>query len=582
MTLHGPGPVSNPIESLAANAPSAAATATASNASAVTGSSASTSSRTPSKPTETSASVAATGSAASVRLGRFTVTAEPILKQEPSSLLTVASAPDLSHSTLAGSHTTNPKQKSVPPLLHISFSSPEVHVIQSTTVTPTHAEAVPAALPQTIPPAPVQDEALNTWEQLGKYIEKATKKNRQLEEENKRLREAIATRQREFQELQRNVQFQIPNFGRDSKPSIIITPSSSALSTPRGVLQGGYPVAARRATPTTPEGLLSPLPGGPTKPYSTPSFGDQECLHAEICETSPLSGAMVHQSASVNALNGESIAVNAREDSKQAISSSAKSSSPLKPTIEAAPQQKGALCPPLLAASSTLISTPTFAASSSPTSPSRRVPNLPPLSLSPSMSSLSPKRFDSPKEPELWVQLQKEEILQLQQRQQTKDPEKHDDPQNSPHIDQAPAHVLLDSGRARSKSELPPQQLGNLHKVASQPAINKRSKEMTKEALEDALRKAVTRLDPHQPQLERSESMPAGDSHVHKGHPDSPPQQEKVDSQARWKSFSNASPSCNSDATPPVSPTGAKLVNKAGLQGSSQQGRAALFDNLHS
>lgn len=67
------------------------------------------------------------------------------------------------------------------------------------------AEAIPGAgLPEAAAAklgSDKKDEAINMWEALGKPIEKATRRNRQLEDENKRLKDEIKRRERELEEL---------------------------------------------------------------------------------------------------------------------------------------------------------------------------------------------------------------------------------------------------------------------------------------------------------------------------------------------------------------------------------------------
>lgn len=50
------------------------------------------------------------------------------------------------------------------------------------------------------------DEVLNQWETLGKPIEHTTKRNRALEEENKRLKKEVALKSQELQELEHRAQ----------------------------------------------------------------------------------------------------------------------------------------------------------------------------------------------------------------------------------------------------------------------------------------------------------------------------------------------------------------------------------------
>lgn len=83
----------------------------------------------------------------------------------------------------------------------------------STTAGTSHSSARTVPRPVAAAPAEVlapvvagHDEAIDLWEALGKPIERATKRNRHLEEENKRLKRELGLKERELQELQRRLQ----------------------------------------------------------------------------------------------------------------------------------------------------------------------------------------------------------------------------------------------------------------------------------------------------------------------------------------------------------------------------------------
>jgi len=87
------------------------------------------------------------------------------------------------------------------------------------------------------------DEVLNQWETLGKPIEHTTKRNRALEEENKRLKKEVALKTQELQELQHRAQTQtqaqaVSIYGDAS------TGSSTPASTPTHRSSGSAPAMA--------------------------------------------------------------------------------------------------------------------------------------------------------------------------------------------------------------------------------------------------------------------------------------------------------------------------------------------------
>jgi len=85
------------------------------------------------------------------------------------------------------------------------------------------------------------DEALNLWETLGKPIERTTKRNRALEDENKRLKREVAAKMRELQELQHraHAHMQAQAVSLDGSAS---TGSSTRTSTPSRRSTGNAPV----------------------------------------------------------------------------------------------------------------------------------------------------------------------------------------------------------------------------------------------------------------------------------------------------------------------------------------------------
>jgi len=121
------------------------------------------------------------------------------------------------------------------------------------------------------------DEAINLWEALGKPIERATKRNRVLEEENKRLKREIALKERELRELQRRTQARDAALGSLSTAPIgrSTSETSTGTSTPTaGSSVGtGVPVAARVAQ--APGSLASAGPPAPVNATGTaPAVSD--------------------------------------------------------------------------------------------------------------------------------------------------------------------------------------------------------------------------------------------------------------------------------------------------------------------
>jgi len=153
--------------------------------------------------------------------------------------------------------------------------------------------AGPGAMPEGI------DEAINLWEALGKPIERATKRNRVLEDENKRLRRDIQLQEQELQELQRRAQAEGIHLASPTEciPTAQVGRSSSetstGTSTPTGGSSGGTALpagtsaafAAARVGPglvgvgqpstlaATPSTDISPAMVGTASGSSLPSFG---------------------------------------------------------------------------------------------------------------------------------------------------------------------------------------------------------------------------------------------------------------------------------------------------------------------
>lgn len=115
-------------------------------------------------------------------MGQFLVTMRAQVLQVMTGQVSNASSPSTLHSAIASS--TGVRRE--------SLSSVQSHPTKTS-----NAGAVTGT---------ETDEALNLWEALGKPIERATKRNRQLEDDNLRLREAVKQRKRELQDLKERVE----------------------------------------------------------------------------------------------------------------------------------------------------------------------------------------------------------------------------------------------------------------------------------------------------------------------------------------------------------------------------------------
>eukprot|EP00930_Biecheleria_cincta_P032434 TRINITY_DN22510_c0_g1_i1.p1 TRINITY_DN22510_c0_g1~~TRINITY_DN22510_c0_g1_i1.p1 ORF type:complete len:582 (-),score=124.15 TRINITY_DN22510_c0_g1_i1:195-1940(-) len=177
------------------------------------------------------------------------------------------------------------------------------------------------------------DEALNLWEALGKPIERATRRNKQLEDENERLKQAVRKRKQELQELQ------------DRVKAMLLQERLSAGMARSGFSLGAPPVLKHERSPTgSPAGGREQLP----------SFGAPLMMPEAIAgepdgnERSPLFLATSSQQHSSPTMlePGQALQTTLQQHTST-------------------PKQR--LIPPLLSSASSSHHTPNFAAAASPT-----------------------------------------------------------------------------------------------------------------------------------------------------------------------------------------------------------------------
>jgi len=121
------------------------------------------------------------------------------------------------------------------------------------------------------------DEVLNLWETLGKPIERTTKRNRALEDENQRLKTEVALKMRKLQELQHRAQTQTqaqavsPDGGASTR-------SSTRASTPTRRSLGNASVLV---TASASSALLGNSGPPALDEAALPSSGTASVIHAE-------------------------------------------------------------------------------------------------------------------------------------------------------------------------------------------------------------------------------------------------------------------------------------------------------------
>jgi len=180
----------------------------------------------------------------------------------------------------------------------------------STSATSSQHRSVSAASSGVSPNHHVEaDEVLNLWETLGKPIERTTRRNRALEDENQRLKTEVALKMRRLQELQHRAQTQTqaqtvsPDGGASTRSSTrastptrrsSVTASVQVTASATSALLGnsGPPALDEAALPSSGTSKSPPTATGSSSSSYVPHMESSAATQASLSASGTSSGAL--------------------------------------------------------------------------------------------------------------------------------------------------------------------------------------------------------------------------------------------------------------------------------------------------